>query len=48
MLILGLLSRAGHFPRGPPMCDSFSARSNENVHNKCVGCVAGLVSKKYW
>ena len=28
------------------MCDSFSARSNENVHNKCVGCVAGLVSKK--
>ena len=46
MRLLHLLSRVGQIPRGPPMSDSFSARSNENLHNNCVCCVGGLVSKK--
>ena len=45
---LDLLSSVGQVPRGPPMCDSFSARFHESVHDKGLGCGGSLVSSKCW
>ena len=46
--LLHLLSCVGQVPRGPPMCDSFSARFHESVHDKGLGCGGSLVSSKCW